>query len=73
MSTMTVVWLGSAIAAFMLLPVGAIRLLAYRSGSVDHTPTMRAVALLALGLGTVALVLFAGLSVWLLVAGERPL
>jgi hypothetical protein len=65
-------WLASAIAAFLLLPVGGVRMLAYRSGGPDHTPGMRGVALLALGLGTAALVVFAGLTVWFLVAGQRP-
>ncbi|GAA4686867.1 hypothetical protein [Nocardioides nanhaiensis] len=38
------------------LPVGAWRLLAYRSGQVDHTPGMRNVAYLALTLAGVGLV-----------------
>jgi len=72
MGPVSILWAASGIAAFMLLPVGAIRLLAYRAGDVDHTPAMRTVALLALGLGTVALAAFLLLSTWLLATGERP-
>ncbi|MBM9458710.1 hypothetical protein JK386_02235 [Nocardioides sp. zg-536] len=49
-----------------LLP-GLVRLAAYRSGSVDHTPGMRTVALTILGIGMVALVCLTALSVALLV------
>jgi len=72
MHTLGTLWVACAIAACMLLPVGGIRLLAYRSGGVDHTPTMRRVALLALGLGTAALAGFAVLTVWFLATGEPP-
>lgn len=72
MGSVSILWAASGIAAFMLLPVGAIRLLAYRSGDVDHTPTMHMVALLALGLGTGALAVFLALSAWLLATGESP-
>lgn len=43
-----------------------IRTLAYRSGQVDHTPTMRTVARFAVALGTVGFVCLAGLTVALL-------
>lgn len=72
MGTMSMIWLGSAIAALMLLPVGLIRLIAYRSGQVDHTPTMRTVVVVVLGLGTLAALVFVALSLWFLVSGERP-
>ena len=65
-------WAASGICAFLLLPVGAIRMVAYRSGEVDHTPALRSVALLALGLGTAGLVVFAALTGWFLVTGSRP-
>jgi len=39
-----------------LLPVGVIRMLAYRSGEVDHTPGMRNLAIVALALGAVSAV-----------------
>lgn len=45
----------TVVAAGWFLAVGTIRLLAYRSGSVDHTAGMRFVALMSLGLGAVAL------------------
>lgn len=70
MSTAQLLWAASGVCAFMLLPVGAIRLLAYRSGDVDHTPALRAVALLALALGSSALVAFLGLTAWLLLSGQ---
>jgi len=72
MSATEMLWAGSGICAFLLLPVGAIRLVAYRSGGVDHTPALRAVALLALGLGTAALAVFTALTVWFLATGSRP-
>lgn len=65
-------WAASGICAFLLLPVGAIRMVAYRSGEVDHTTALRSVALLALGLGTAALAVFAALTVWFLATGSRP-
>ena len=72
MSTAQLVWAVSGICAFMLLPVGAVRLLAYRSRQVDHTPPLRAVALLAVGLGTAALAVFLVLGAWLLLTGRGP-
>lgn len=69
MSTAQLLWAVTGISAFLLLPVGAIRLIAYRSGEIDHTPALRAVALLALGLGGAALAAFLGLTVWLLAFG----
>lgn len=68
MDNARLVWGGSAIAAFLLLPVGAIRMVAYRSGQVDHTPTMRFVARLALTLGGLALAVFVAMTLWLLVS-----
>jgi hypothetical protein len=49
------------------LPLGVVRLLAYRSGETDHTPTMRTAALFALALGLVGLACLVVLSVLLLV------
>lgn len=49
-------WLASVVAMGWFLPIGVIRLLAHRSGQVDHTPGMRNVAVLALTLGAVATV-----------------
>lgn len=39
-----------------LLPVGVIRMLAYRSGEVDHTPGMRNLAIATLVLGGISAV-----------------
>jgi len=72
METTGVVWAASGICAFLLLPVGAIRMVAYRSGEVDHTPALRSVAVLALGLGGAALLVFAALTLWFLATGSRP-
>lgn len=66
------VWAVCGISAILLLSVGAFRMLAYRSGETDHTPTMRRVALLALGLGAAALLGFVALTGWFLVTGRRP-
>jgi hypothetical protein len=65
-------WVGCGVTAFMLLPVGAIRMAAYRSGEIDHTPTLRRVALLALVLGGAALVGFVALSAYLVLRGDGP-
>ena len=73
MSTAQALWAVCGITALLLLPVGAFRMVAYRSGETDHTPTLRTVALLALTVGGVALVGFLALSAWFLVTGERPL
>jgi hypothetical protein len=73
MSGVALVWATGGIVALLLLPVGSLRMLAYRSGEVDHTPQLRFVARLALGIGSAGLVVFLALSVWFLVTGERPL
>ena len=58
MSAAELVWAISGICALALLPVGAIRLVAWRSEEVDHTPALHLVARLALGLGVVAFGVF---------------
>ena len=65
-------WVVSLVVAGGLLPVGAIRMLVYRSGEIDHTPTMRRVAVFALVGGGVALVVWAVLTVWFLASGTSP-
>lgn len=72
MSTAQLLWGVCGITAFLLLPVGAIRMLAYRSGEVDHTPALRSVAVLALGLGGLALAGFLVLSLWFTLGGRQP-
>ena len=73
MGVLELVWAIAGICALLLLPVGAIRMVAYRSGEVDHTSALRTVAVLALGIGGAALVVFLVLSGWFLATGERPL
>jgi len=58
-------WLIALVSAGWLLPVGAVRMLAYRSGDVDHTRGMRFVAIMALSGGAVAAVALVVLSIWL--------
>ena len=48
------------------LPPGLVRAVAYRSGSIDHTPGMRTVAVVVLTVGLVGLLCFLGLSVAML-------
>ena len=72
MSIAQALWAVSGIVAALLLPVGAFRWVAYRSGEADHTPGLRGVALMALGLGALGLVAFLGLTVWFLAGGRRP-
>ena len=61
--TAEAVWTGALVVAVVLIPVGAFRMLAYRSG-VDHTRGMYGVALLALGLGAVALAVLVTMTLW---------
>lgn len=72
MSAAQVAWMVCLVVTAGLLPVGAIRMVAYRSGEVDHTPTMRFVAWLALVIGGTAFVVWLALTVWFLVSGTSP-
>lgn len=63
MTTLYAAWAVSLVASGWLLGVGAIRLIAHRSGEVDHTRGMRNVANLALGLGALSAVTFVVLTV----------
>ncbi|NYG57172.1 hypothetical protein BJ980_000095 [Nocardioides daedukensis] len=65
METIHVFWAASLIAAGWLLPIGIWRMMAYRSGQVDHTSGMRGVAVMALGLGIFATVMFVVLTIWI--------
>ena len=65
-------WVVSLVIAGGLLPVGAIRMLIYRSGDIDHTPTLRFVAWFALIVGAAAFTVWAGLTVWFLATGRSP-
>ncbi len=48
-------WGVSLVVTLWALPMGFIRMLAYRSGEIDHTPTMRTAAWFALSLGLLGL------------------
>lgn len=63
MDALQTAWGVSFVAAGWLLVVGAIRMIAYRSGEVDHTPGMRGVALFTLAGGAVAAVVFVVLTI----------
>ncbi len=72
MSTAQVVWAVSLVVTLTTLPVGAIRMVIYRSGQIDHTPTLHRVAWLAVGLGSIALAVFVAMTLWFLATGQRP-
>lgn len=72
MSTAQIIWAVAGICALGLLPVGGIRMIAYRSGEVDHTPALHLVARLALWLGGASLLVFVALTAWFLATGRRP-
>jgi hypothetical protein len=56
MSPLQVAWAASLVTTLWALPLGFFRMLAYRSGEIDHTPTMRISAWFALSLGLLGLV-----------------
>jgi len=56
-------WGVALIVTLGALPVGILRTVVYRSGDIDHTPTMRTVAIFAMTLGLVGLVCLVALSV----------
>ncbi|MFC5730408.1 MULTISPECIES: hypothetical protein [Nocardioides] len=62
MDALTYAWTVSLLVTACTLPIGIIRTLAYRSGQIDHTPTMRTVAIFAMSLGLLGLLCFAALS-----------
>jgi hypothetical protein len=72
MTAVGLVWSISAIVAFGLLPVGALRMVAYRSGEVDHTQALRFVAWLAVVLGGLGALVFVVLTVWFVATERRP-
>ena len=45
MDALSFAWSLALIVTAVTLPVGIIRAIAYRSGEIDHTPTMRTVAI----------------------------
>jgi hypothetical protein len=66
MDPLVFAWVVALIVTVGGLFPGAIRTLAYRSGQIDHTPTMRTAAIFAVALGLVGLVCLVALSVVLL-------
>ncbi len=62
MDALEIAWALSFIATAWFLPTGAIRMIAYASGQVDHTPGMRRLAVATLGTGVVAATVTAALT-----------
>jgi hypothetical protein len=66
MGGLELAWGVSVIVTVVALPMGVVRMLAYRSHEIDHTPTMQVAAWFALGLGLLGLTGLAVTSVLLL-------
>jgi hypothetical protein len=66
MSSLLLAWVVSLVVTLWALPLGFIRMVAYRSGEIDHTPTMRTAAWFALSLGLLGLACLVVLSLLLL-------
>lgn len=66
MSGLETWWVISFMAAVWFVPVAAVRVLAYQSGQVDHTRTMRIVAMIAAGCALVSVNSVVFLSVLML-------
>ncbi|CAM3653636.1 hypothetical protein NOMA109596_05505 [Nocardioides marinus] len=62
MDTLVAAWWLALLITLATLPVGLWRTAAYRSGSIDHTPTMRTVAIVAMTLGLGALAAYVVLT-----------
>lgn len=73
MTTIQLMWAASLVIALVTLPVGAFRMLIYRSGEIDHTPTLHKAAWVAVALGSTALLVFVALTIYLLATGQRPI
>jgi hypothetical protein len=65
-SPLLLTWAASLVITLWALPLGFVRMVAYRSGEIDHTPTMRTSAWFALSLGLLGLVGLVVCSVLLL-------
>lgn len=70
MSTAQWVWAVSLLVTLASLPIGIIRMLAYRTGEVDRPGWLRNIAWLALGIGVSALLVFVASTVFLLAQGR---
>jgi hypothetical protein len=68
MTGLQLAWALSLLVTLTALPVGLVRMLAYRSGEIDHQPPLLVAAVVGLGLGLAGLVALAVTSV-LLVLG----
>ncbi|HET6625380.1 MAG TPA: hypothetical protein VFG63_03235 [Nocardioidaceae bacterium] len=66
MTGLQILWGVGLLVTLAALPMGAIRMLAYRSGEIDHSPTMLTAAWVALGIGLLGLVILVVTSVLLL-------
>lgn len=66
MDTLVVAWGAALVVTLFALPMGVVRILAYRSREIDHTRTMHIAAWVALGTGLLGLVALAALSTALL-------
>ena len=62
MDALVAAWWLALLITLATLPVGLWRTAAHRSGSIDHTPTMRTVAIVALTLGLGALAAYVVLT-----------
>lgn len=67
MDTLVAAWWLALLITLVTLPAGLWRTAAYRSGQIDHTPTMRTAAIVAMSLGLAALAAYLGLTVALMV------
>lgn len=66
MSTVAYLWMVALAATMWLVPYTVVRVVAYRSGEVDHTPGMRKVATFSAVLAVVAVGSLVVLTVLLL-------
>jgi hypothetical protein len=68
MTGLQLVWARSLLVTLTALPVGLVRMVAYRSGEIDHQPTLLVAAMVGLALGLAGLVTLAVTSVLLVLA-----
>jgi len=63
MGNLEIAWGVSIVVAGWFLPIGMIRMIAYRSGQVDHTRGMGRLAAVTLGTGVLAALVAVALTV----------
>lgn len=66
MSGLQLAWALALLVTLTALPVGLVRMLAYRSGEIDHQGPLLAAALVGLGLGLLGLLALAVTSLLIL-------